>query len=282
MLIVEQWSNLNTFTLFDDSRTWYSKLTVWNWYWLTVMLISDLTVELTHNHYCSFHWFLGWFHRCLIQRIVNIFLWYSSSIFLFEFCEEKWPFLDPALQRHLIPYRFWAPRVPFTTEQSKSKNAMQLQMLSFQCSCMKDQDLAKGSRIRFASLIFNARYGEPPRSGWFANMTVLYLSASFCLEISRSLASTTLYKGYGYFIATMSAASCLVIFSSKPPLGRDFNPCGTLGIAWNRWTARRPTLPCARIRGGLLAWTYDQKYSSYRCASNQNHEWGCLYKLAWL
>ena len=114
---------------------------------------------------------------------------------------------------------------------------------------IRNHDRAKGSSTLLASFIFSARYGEPPRSGWFANITVLYLSASFCLEIFRSLLSMSA-AARDYLMATISAASLRVIFASKPPFGRDLNPRGAFGIAWNRCAARIPTFPWSAIRRG--------------------------------
>jgi hypothetical protein len=55
-----------------------------------------------------------------------------------------------------------------------------------------------GSKTRLASLIFKAKYGEPPRSGWFANMTLLYRSANLLRDIFLSLNSVSrLHKGCG-------------------------------------------------------------------------------------
>jgi len=44
-------------------------------------------------------------------------------------------------------------------------------------------------------------------------------------------------------MATISAASRLDIFCSKPPFGRDRRPLGAFANDWNRWKARRPTRP---------------------------------------
>lgn len=51
------------------------------------------------------------------------------------------------------------------------------------CPCHR----ANGYRTLLAAFIFNAKYGDPPLSGWLANITVLYLSTSFCFEKFRSL-----------------------------------------------------------------------------------------------
>jgi hypothetical protein len=61
-------------------------------------------------------------------------------------------------------------------------------------------------------------------------MSGLYRSANLALDIFRSLRSESSGNGI-YFIATMSAASRRVIFSSKPPFGSDLNPLGVFGIA---------------------------------------------------
>lgn len=64
---------------------------------------------------------------------------------------------------------------------------------------------AKGSRTLLASFIFRARYGEPPRSGWFANITVLYRSANFALEMFLSLPLSALIIGPWITLSPQSA-----------------------------------------------------------------------------
>ena len=79
---------------------------------------------------------------------------------------------------------------------------------------------ANGSKTLLASFIFKAKYGEPPRSGWFANITLLYLSASFALERARSLLS---------IIVIERILSTLVPLFAQPPISSFFAQIHLLG-----------------------------------------------------
>lgn len=61
------------------------------------------------------------------------------------------------------------------------------------------------SNRSFASLILLARYGEPPRSGWFASMICRWASFSLLRSIGPSLSPR------------MAIASFLSIFARNPP-----------------------------------------------------------------
>ena len=76
-------------------------------------------------------------------------------------------------------------------------------------------------RKSFASLIFDAIYGLPPRSGWFKIITWI----SFCSLLDKFYKSITRLWASLIFLASefgempsINAASLLVILPSKPPL----------------------------------------------------------------
>lgn len=101
--------------------------------------------------------------------------------------------------------------------------------------------LALPSKKSLASLIFVAKYGEPPRSGWFNNMILRCASFTLALVTADSLNIAVCLQTRSGIIRQYSvtnlkprikAASRLFILGSNPPLWNLDNRggLGALGI----------------------------------------------------